>query len=274
MNADAKGGPWYFLDSGCSSGLFNMTVDELLARQLLAGEGRPTLRLYGWDPPAISLGYHQRATDVDRMKCMEQGIDVVRRPTGGRAILHSEELTYSVVMSGEKRSIATVYREISLALVAGLRRLGAEVEFASSGADLVRLYRGPSAIPCFSSSSKYEIQFSGKKVVGSAQRRYVSQDGVEVVLQHGSILLGPGHKRLLEFMVRGDEQFQEELKENFEAKTTDLGEILRRRVSYEETAAAVKAGFAETWGIAFVEYEGDVTMPLQEADVSSFHSIQ
>ncbi|HTR81836.1 MAG TPA: lipoate--protein ligase family protein [Bacteroidota bacterium] len=255
MNESAAAARWYFLNSGLCPGIVNMAVDESLVRRLLEGNGGPTLRVYGWDPFAISLGYHQRETDVDGMKCLLNGIDVVKRPTGGRAIFHSNELTYCVVMLAEGKSIASIYSDISRALTAGLRRLGADVEFAASSTDTVRMYQGSAPAPCFSSTSRYEIQYRGKKLVGSAQRRYVSPEGVEAVLQHGSILLGPEHKRLAEFMNVPDENRRNVLKDQFDTRTTDLESVLRRPVPFDEVSESVRKGFAETWNIDFVDAE-------------------
>src|SRR5690606_2653286 len=111
--------------------------------------------------------------------------------TGGRAILHAQELTYSVVMPSEGRSIMEVYRQISEALTAGLKSLAPDIGIAKSQPDFQKLYREPGSIPCFSSSARYEIEFDGRKVVGSAQRRIGS-----AVLQHGSILIGDAHLAL------------------------------------------------------------------------------
>lgn len=99
---------WRFLNTGFRRGKFNMEFDEYLAGRLLEGKGSPTLRVFGWSPYAVSLGYHQSEDEIDLQRCAEEGIDVVRRPTGGRAILHAHEVTYSVVMPGAGRKIMDV----------------------------------------------------------------------------------------------------------------------------------------------------------------------
>ena len=230
-----------------------MRIDQVLATRLLSGDGMPTVRVYGWRPYALSIGFHQQVSDFDTTECKNEGIDVVRRPTGGRAILHAEEVTYSVVMRAEGRSVSEIYAEISQALVSGLRTLGADVEYASSQPDFARLYRQKHSIPCFSSSARFEIQSRGRKLVGSAQRRYLSPEGNEVVLQHGSILLGPAHRRISEFVRPDNDNVQAMILADLESKTTDLASVLGRVVTYDEVAASTIMGFCQAWNIDPVE---------------------
>ena len=147
---------WQFLNSGFHSGQYNMRLDELLARRLAAHQGLPTLRVYGWKPHAISLGYNQRENDFDTVRCAAQGVDIVRRPTGGRAILHAEELTYSVTMLSQGKNINDSYCEISRALLSGLQFLGADAEYAQTQPNLPQFYRSRTSIPCFASRTRYE----------------------------------------------------------------------------------------------------------------------
>ncbi|MDE3057369.1 MAG: lipoate--protein ligase family protein [Bacteroidota bacterium] len=245
---------WQFINSGWCSGEYNMQFDVALATNLLEKGGMPVLRVYGWEPYAISLGYHQRRHDFDETKCRDMGIDIVRRPTGGRAILHADELTYCVVMESERKNISESYREISRALERGLRILGADVEYVSSQPNFSSLYRQQTSLPCFTSSARYEIRHNGKKLVGSAQRRY-SSNGREVILQHGSILLGSAHRRLSELLKVESLEIQAIIEHELESKTTDLSEVLGRTVTFEETAYAVKTGFESEWEIGFIESE-------------------
>jgi len=138
---------WTYIESGEQTGAFNMALDESMARALAVGEGYPVLRLFRWRPWAISLGHNQAAGDIDAARCAADGIDVVRRPTGGRAILHAEELTYSVVMPAGRRSILQVYNEISAALVWGLSLYGVEVALQKSQPDFAKEYRSSSSVP-------------------------------------------------------------------------------------------------------------------------------
>ncbi len=242
---------WDFLNTGFHTGAFNMDLDQSLADKLLGGEGNPTLRLYGWNPPAISIGYNQSMDDFDMRKLREAGVDIVRRPTGGRAILHAHELTYSVVLKTGNRTLREIYRWINEALLRGLHVLGIDAQLVDASSSVDAMYRSPSSIPCFASSSKSEIQFKGRKLLGSAQRRYT-----DVVLQHGSFLLGPQHRRLMEFLSRPPERQAEE---SLSARAIDAETILGRHVTFEEAAAAVKLGFERSPGIEFSQECGHVS---------------
>ena len=192
---------WRFLDTGGSPGDFNMQADAVLLDAVGAGRSPSVLRLYRWEPPAISLGHNQdprRELDLQRVR--RAGIDVVPRLTGGRAVLHWEELTYSVICrEGCGRlgaSPGAAYREIGRALVAGLRAFGAPVDLhrqeAGQGGRSAPEAPKP---PCFASTSKWEVTCRGRKLVGSAQRRIRG-----AILQHGSILTGPRHLLLGGFL--------------------------------------------------------------------------
>lgn len=251
---------WQFINTGFRRGKFNMEYDEFLAKRLINRHGKPTLRVYGWNPPAISLGYNQNIEDIDLKKCHTEGIDIVRRPTGGRAILHWNELTYSVVMYSNQMSISEVYQKISHALVHGLRLLGVKVELEKSQPNFQQIYKNKTAIPCFSSSARYEIQYQGKKLVGSAQRRYTTGDGEEVILQHGSILIGPEHRWLTDFLNEINPDTIQSIKKTLEEHTTDLKQILNREVEFDEVAEAIKSGFEKSWNIYFIHNEKETSL--------------
>lgn len=225
-----------------------MAMDLADAEALAAGAGSPSLRLYGWDPWAISLGYNQSEDEIDGERCRAEGIDLVRRPTGGRAILHAEELTYCIVMPAGRRSILDVYNDISLALVRGLGLYGVDAALQRSQPNFPEHYRSLSAIPCFTASARYEIEWDGRKLVGSAQRRVAG--GTQVVLQHGSILCGPAHKRLPEF-IRADETVRELLRSELDAKTVDLAEATGRPVDIDHLAECIRRGCELQWGVRF-----------------------
>lgn len=165
----------------------NMAVDEALADACRRGRAGPTLRLYGWDRPSISLGYFQRPDEViDLDRCREAGVPVVRRTTGGRAVYHHREVTYSVVAPIPHPlfppTIRGTYEVVARALAEGLGALGLRV--ACHPTEPERPRRGIGSPRCFDSTSRYEITCEAKKVVGSAQRRWKT-----AFLQHGSILL-------------------------------------------------------------------------------------
>ena len=166
---------------------YNMAVDEALAESCRTGASGPTLRLYGWDRLSISLGYFQRPEEVaDFDRCRERGIPVVRRTTGGRAVYHHRDVTYSVVAPIPHPpfppTIRGTYEVVARALFAGLAALGLRVEYHPR--DPERPRRGIGSPLCFDSTSRDELTLDGKKVIGSAQRRWKT-----AFLQHGSILL-------------------------------------------------------------------------------------
>jgi lipoyl(octanoyl) transferase len=244
---------WLFVDSGAQTGARNMRIDEERARALQStssGDAHPTLRLYRWNPWAISLGYHQSADDLDAALCAADGIDIVRRPTGGRAILHAEELTYCLVMETGRRGVLQVYNDISRALVRGLQLFGVQVSLQKSQPNFAETYRQASSIPCFTSSARYEIEWGGRKLVGSAQRRFPDGEH-DVVLQHGSILCGPAHRRLVDYLRVADPHVQDQIRSEMAEKTVELSEILGAPPDLGHLALCLRRGFEMEWGIAF-----------------------
>ncbi len=241
---------WRFLDTGARPGSFNMEFDEKTARSLRQVGDAPALRLFRWKPWAVSLGYNQGTDSLNAEACARDGIDIVRRPTGGRAILHAEELTYSIVMEAGRRSILQVYNDISRALVRGLRLFGVEVTLQKSQPNFREGYQLASSIPCFTTSARYEIEWHGRKLVGSAQRRF---DGGEhdVVLQHGSILCGPAHKKLAEYLEIPDDALRKRLRDELDGKTVDLAEIRGGPVEIHVLADCIRRGFETEWNITF-----------------------
>jgi lipoyl(octanoyl) transferase len=244
---------WDFEYSGALRGAENMRRDEEYAGMLQnspAAGHSPLLRLYGWQPWAISLGHHQSADDLNTRRCIAEGIDIVRRPTGGRAILHAEELTYCVVMYTGRRSVLDVYNDISRGLVSGLQLFGVDVSLQKSQPNFRETYRNASSIPCFTSSARYEIEWQGRKLVGSAQRRYGDGER-DVVLQHGSILCGPAHKKLTDFLRIDDPALLSRVRQEMEDKTVDLKEILGVEVNMRALVDCIRRGFEQEWGITF-----------------------
>ncbi|HEU5196059.1 MAG TPA: hypothetical protein VFW70_15060, partial [Methylomirabilota bacterium] len=166
---------WRLLVTEPTDGATNMAVDEALWRGRQAGTSPPTLRFFAWAPPTVSLGYGQPlGRDVDVEACRALGVGLVRRPTGGSAIYHDgpeRELTYSVMATaadlGISGDLLETYRWIGTALAAGIRRLGAPVEMVAVQPS------DPTAMPtfCFARTGSYELEITGLKVVGSAQRR-------------------------------------------------------------------------------------------------------
>jgi len=248
---------WRFLNTGLRRGAFNMEYDEHLAKRLLEGRGVPTLRAYGWKPYTISIGFHQEEKDIDRAACRREGIDVVRRPTGGRAILHGHELTYSVVMPSEGRSIAESHEWISRGLVSALAALGVQAGMVNGGDALSKLPWAEGSVSCFASTTRAEVQYQSRKIVGSAQRQYALPHGesATVLLQHGSILLGTDHRRLYEFLSPSSRHDRNAVREILDRKTVEVETILGRSVSFDEAAGALRKGFEDALRIEFEEDE-------------------
>jgi lipoate-protein ligase A len=242
---------WNFENTGASSGEANMKRDEELAQALCNGAGASTLRFYCWQPWMLSVGWHQSLEEIDCDAVHRDGYDLVRRPTGGRAIFHAEELTYCAVFFSNGESIYKTYENISLALLEGLRNLGIEATYEKQQPHFPSLYRTAQGVPCFSAAGRYEITYEGKKLIGSAQRRYIGENGAEVVLQHGSILIGRAHTSIVRYLrVQNDER--EKIRLALETKTTELSTILHRSLSYEEVASAFRRGFENALNINFV----------------------
>lgn len=242
---------WNYLDTGLKNGRFNMQLDETMAHKVASGIGHPVLRFFQWQPYCISLGKHQKIQEIDTERCREAGVDIVYRPTGGRAILHAEELTYSVIFKDTiAGNVEETYHRISEALVDGLRELGIPAEMAPVHADFKTLYKQPSSAACFSSSAKHEIQVNGKKLVGSAQRRFAG-----AVLQHGSILVGAYHRRLTDFL-NLNETDKKLMAGILKEKTIEIEQI--RKISLDELKFVLKKSFEERFKIDFREPEEDL----------------
>ncbi len=229
---------WDVILSGENTGKFNMDFDLELAKSFIQN---PILRLYRWKPYCISLGANQRIDEVNVSKALTDNIDVVKRPTGGRAILHSEELTYSVVFPLDLNySARAIYNEINLALRKGLifyDPLLSQLELEHNQVDFKNFYKEDKSAICFAVSSKSEINFNNKKLVGSAQRKIG-----KVVLQHGSILCGDYHLRITEYLNFDDEK-KREIKNEIAETTIDLRSILKKEINYEYLSECLIQGF-------------------------------
>ncbi len=221
-------------------GAANMALDEALLLSRLRHGSPPTLRLFAWAPPAISLGYGQRLDGrIDEQALVALGLGLVRRATGGSAILHEGpdlEITYSVSAGAGDfegaNDLLETYRWIGVGLLSGLRALGAPVEMVSVQPS------DPAAMPafCFARTGSFELEVDGRKLVGSAQRRQGT-----AFLQHGAIMLGAEPVRLRRvFPGEGDPL----------AGMTTLESALGRRPSFDETAAALVEGFRRAHGLA------------------------
>lgn len=228
-------------------GAWNMAVDEAISRAVAVGEAPATLRFYAWAPPCVSLGRHQSLTALDTARCRGLGYEIVRRPTGGRAILHTDEFTYSVIAPADEPAVQGLvldsYLRLSRGLVAGLAKLGIAAEPAP-GTNRA----GPNAsAACFEVPSAYELVAGGKKLLGSAQNRRA-----KVVLQHGSLPLFGDLTRLVECLALPDEAARATLRRNLAGHATTVEQVLGRRASFDEVAAAMAAGFQEALGLTLM----------------------
>ncbi|MFC1729224.1 biotin/lipoate A/B protein ligase family protein [candidate division KSB1 bacterium] len=190
---------WYLVRDREREGWMNMAIDAVMVENPPA---LPVLRFYSWNPPAVSLGLNQTNEALNRSEFQKRGLDLVRRPTGGRAVYHGNEITYSVIIP-EKNLLYShttheLYCMISKALAFGLKHAGIDAEIMrNKSGDAVR---AKSNLECFSSTARYEIKYNGRKLVGSAQRRMAS-----AVLQHGSVLL-ENSQEILKNLFNGKKQ--------------------------------------------------------------------
>jgi lipoate-protein ligase A len=234
---------WRFLDTGPATAAENMAKDEDFLRGAGRAETLPVLRFYTWSPPAVSLGRFQDAErSVNAEACRRHGIDIVRRITGGRAVLHKDELTYSIVAPVNyglfPNDVLGTYKVIATGLLAGLRGLGIDAEMVSrSGRHAGMVKSGTQEPACFSSPSWYEILARGRKIIGSAQRRVGG-----AFLQHGSILIGYDPGLEAEVIPGGGMQ------DAVTCMRTELG----REVRLEDVKMAFREGFSRSLEINYI----------------------
>jgi len=239
---------WRFVNTGLNPGGFNMDYDLDLVRNFT---GSPVLRVYRWVPYCISLGANQDYNSVDQKKAAEGGLEIVKRPTGGRAILHAEELTYSVVYPiSDDKTPKQIYREVNLALKCGLKKynlLFEKIELEHSQPHFPTFYKDTKSALCFAVSAMNELNFHGKKIVGSAQRKIGN-----AILQHGSILCGSFHKKIIDYLNLPFDKL-EEIKNEIEQTTTELEAILGENINYQKLSIAIKEGFENHFNIKLEE---------------------
>jgi len=235
---------WRFLDTGALPGAMNMAIDEAILTLHLKGQTSPTLRLYRWDPPALSLGHFQHRHGFDLDACHRQGFDVVRRPSGGKAVLHMGDLTYAViagVAEGIPATVRAAYALICRGLLAAFSLMGIEAwigdELHSSGqSDL-----------CFLRDGAGAIVFGNKKFVGSAQTWRASS-----MLQHGAIVLEPQAEAIL--AVRTNQGPDKSLaRDSLRAAMTSVLEILGHVPEHETLSRAIREGMGQALNASFVE---------------------
>lgn len=237
---------WRLLIHSPARGAWNMAVDEAILEHIGRGASLPTLRLYAWDPACLSLGYPQPFMDVDSARLKARGWEVVRRATGGRAILHTDELTYSVTGSAEDPvltgGVLESYNRIAQALFLAVKELGVPVAIKEGKPNNSTM---PNPV-CFEVPSTYEITVNGKKLIGSAQAR--KKEGV---LQHGSLPLTGDLTRICQALVFENEAAREEASKRLLMKATTVESALGRAVSWEMAAQAFIHAFEVQLGLCF-----------------------
>lgn len=214
-------------------GALNMGIDQAVLEEVSAGTVPPTLRLYRWAPSCVTIGYFQSmAEEIDLAACAARGIDAVRRVTGGGAVFHDAEVTYSLVVpEGSPLApddIMASYGLVCGGLVRGLRGLGVDAAFAPIN----------------------DIQAGGKKVSGNAQTR---KQGC--LLQHGTVLLDLDLETMFSILRVPAEKLKDKLVKDARARVTSLRDLLGREVGFAEAAAALAAGFSDAWSGLGVELE-------------------
>lgn len=237
---------WRFIDTGFNDASMNMAMDEAVLIAHSEGKVPPTIRFYGWNPATLSVGYFQKVEkEIELKEVRRRKLGLVRRMTGGRAVLHADELTYSVILSEHAlpQSVIEAYRLISQGLIYGFRALGLDAHFSipHSEKEKKELKRPRSAV-CFDAPSWYELVVSGRKVAGSAQTR---QKGV--VLQHGSIPLTIDVDQLFDVFKFRSPELKERMKIRFLQKAVAINELRSEPASLAEVKKAFKNGFAQAF---------------------------
>ncbi len=200
MNTET--GIWRFLDTGKGNAIFNMAMDEAILSSVRSGYSSPVFRLFEWNADAITFGYSQCIADIlDTVKCAAKGIEIARRLTGGRAVYHTGDIAYSVTgFTCDERfggTIKDTFRAISMVIADGLHQAGIDTDIREDNQNSSALSH-PMHEPCFLTASSFEIMLEGKKIAGSAQRRFG-----KVFMLQGTILTGPGSERIADYMKDG-----------------------------------------------------------------------
>ncbi|MDE2858532.1 MAG: lipoate--protein ligase family protein [Chloroflexota bacterium] len=230
-------------DSTFQNGSRNMATDCAIFEAVSAGRQPPTMRLYGWEPMCLSLGYGQRSRDVDMGRLRARGWQLVRRPTGGKAILHGDELTYSLCLpinhplaAGD---VVDSYRRIGAGLASGLEGLGATI--ISERKD-PRDNKGAGPV-CFEIASHYEITVAGRKLVGSAQMRRKAG-----LLQHGTIPVRGDVGRICDVLSFEREEEREAQRQSVRLRAVTLESTMESPPSWDDVADAIVRGVERTYG--------------------------
>lgn len=256
---------WRVINSGVAAAATNMAIDEAMLLAHSNGDVLPTLRFYGWKSPAVSIGYFQKAeSEIDLQECQRRGFAVVRRLTGGRAVLHDAELTYSLVVKEDypsmPKTITASYRYLSGGVLTGLQQLGVAVKMTIPLSAYGQKIKQASSAACFDAPSHYEITYEGRKLVGSAQ---VRKQGV--ILQHGSILIRFSPETVAAILKLPSTKLRDKTTEMLTRRAVSLEEILGRNVDFAELYAALTPAFSSALGVTLES--GELTSHEQETSL-------
>ncbi len=237
---------WGFSTTASSSGAFNMALDDQIARQKNA---QSFLRFYSWNPYTLSIGYHQSLNILNRNSCFENRVDIVRRPTGGRAIFHSEELTYSLVLRGKQIALSEAYIKVHTAIAEGLSMVGVQSDLVNTTPNRRELSPKSDKTSCFTASARTELEYNGRKIVGSAGKIYQNS-----LLIHGPILLGDKHKEIVDYLNISDDRKQS-MKHELDSKTDNLSDILGSVFDPMELIIPLRDSFSREFQVVIIEQE-------------------
>ncbi len=239
--------PYRFLNTGVQDAALNMAIDEAILLHHIRGEVPPTLRVFRWTQPSISLGRFQSVErEIENEICRQQGVALVRRPTGGRAVYHRDEFTYSIVIGkrdGVPAGVVAAYAYLAQGLLAALQELGIQAELSDE-----RVSRHPSAA-CFASSTQADLTSGGFKLVGSAQ---VWKD--ESLLQQGSLPLDDSAAEFFSMLRYPGEDARAQALALYREKTTPL-HTFAPSASWDAVAQAFRHGFGAALHNEFVPGE-------------------
>ncbi|MCB0194912.1 MAG: lipoate--protein ligase family protein [Anaerolineae bacterium] len=250
---------WRLLITPPLDGATNMAIDEAILHAVAEGSSIPTLRFFQWQPPTLTLGYNQHWTDIDLDAVERLNYTWTRRATGGRAILHIDEVTYSLIIPQSnpriEGGIMESYRVLSLGLIEGLKKLGVDAMQADREGTLARRKAARKLGPvCFDTPNRYEIIWQDKKLIGSAQLRRK-----QTVLQHGTLPLFGQIDRIIDVLAFDDEERRQQ-RLLLPDRATTLETVLGRVLDYDAVVAALADGFAQTLNLTFT------TAPLTDRE--------
>lgn len=233
---------WRFIDTGSSDAAYNMAIDEAIAHYVRKRHGPPTLRLYGWIQPSVSLGYFQKTRDVDLEYCIRQNMPVIRRPTGGRAILHGDEMTYSFITLTTSelfsKGLIDSYQKLSEAfsrafVICGMTPANKLIINKERSSNRRSQQHNPL---CFASTSYGEMTVHGKKIIGSAQKRWR-----DVLLQQGCIPVKLDKEKMSKI-------FRGKVQKTLDTMFVGLTELIQD-LNIETLKTAIRIAFEETFHV-------------------------